>query len=152
VSLFTGHGSKKLSGRQEAGITFLSDKNNPSDHNSTFIGVALDSSRVETIGWFRYRVGNGKSGYQTDVDIPDTDIPFDITEGEYEIIVDHDVQKKLITKIIVNGEEISSHFNTTELSQRERRGLFGLRSMINNDNSGVNLKQYYWFYSVEQIN
>lgn len=152
VSLFSGHGSKKLLGKQEAGILILADEDNPTGFNSTFIGVALDSGRKETIGWLRYRVGNGISGYQTDVDIPDTELPFKITEGEYEIIVDHDLQRKLITNIRINGEEMSGYFDAKELSQRARRGLLGLRSMIENDNSGVNPKQYYWYFSVERIN
>ena len=93
VSLFTGEGSRVRSGTQEAGIVLLAGPSEASEFNSTFVGVRFDSSRSETMGWLVYRVGNGRDGYGTQIELADTTLPFKIIEGEYEIIVDHDLAK-----------------------------------------------------------
>ncbi len=96
VSLFTGEGSQVRSGTQEAGIVLLADPSEPSEFNSTFIGVRFDSSRSETMGWLVYRVGNGRDGFRTQTEVADTALPFKIIEGEYEIIVEHDLAKNVV--------------------------------------------------------
>jgi len=151
VSLFTGEGSKIHSGFQEAGLLILGEATGPTDFNSTFIGIAFDRSRRETPGWVKYRVGNGRNGHKTNVEIPDTSLPFQVTEGEYEIIVDHNVTDNVLEKVRINGEDITESFSLDDRKQRLRRGLFGIRASIDPLGSGVTLQQFYWYYRVEAI-
>jgi hypothetical protein len=151
VSLFTGEGSKIGSGSQEAGLLVLGGSNGPTEFSSTFIGVAFDRSRTETSGWVRYRVGNGADGYRTNFEIPDTVLPFRVTEGEYEIVVDHNVKDNVLEKVRINGEDITGSFSLDDRKQRLRRGLFGIRASIDPLGSGVTLQQFYWYYRVEDI-
>jgi len=104
------------------------------------------------MGRMIYRVDDGKGGHRTNLEIPDTALPVSITEGEFEIIVEHDVTKNLIRNIKINGVNVTDHIKPLDLMQRNRQGFFGIRSMINNKKSGVRLKQFYWYYSVEKIN
>jgi hypothetical protein len=151
VSLFTGEGSKIHSGSQEAGLLILADAKEPTEFSSTFIGVAFDRSRTATPGWVRYRVGNGKSGYRTDFEIADSALPFKITEGEYEIIVDHDLRKNILQRIQLNGKDITGLFTRADREQRLARGLFGIRASMDSLGSGVQSRQFYWYYRVETI-
>jgi hypothetical protein len=151
VSLFTGEGSQVRSGTQEAGIVLLADPLEPSEFNSTFIGVRFDSSRSQTMGWLVYRVGNGRDGYRTQTEVADTALPFKITEGEYEIIVEHDLAKNSLTRVKINGVEVAGRWSFEDRRQEVSRGRFGVRSMIHNTNTRVNLQQFYWYYRVEQL-
>jgi hypothetical protein len=99
VSLFTGEGSKIHSGSQEAGLLILADAKNPTEFNSTFIGVAFDRNRTTGVGSVRYRVGNGQNAYKTSSELPDEALPFRVTEGEYLIVVDHDVKNDVLERI-----------------------------------------------------
>lgn len=152
ISLFMGEGSLKHSGSQEAGIILLADQSEPTEYNSTFVGVSFDSSRSDTMGWLIYRVGDGKDGYRTNLEVPDTVLPFKITEGEFEIIVDHDVGNNCLSQIKVNEVDVTDQLPLQVLRQRKQRGLFGIRSIINNTNPKVNLQQFYWSYRVENLN
>jgi len=151
VSLFTGEGSKIHSGFQEAGLIILGEPKGPTEFNSTFIGVAFDRSRTGTSGFVRYRVGNGQNGYKTDSEIPDTFLPLRVTEGEHEITVDHDVRNNLLTRIQINGADITGHVALSDRKQRIRRGLFGIRGLMDPLGSGVRLQQFYWYYRVEDL-
>lgn len=151
VSLFTGEGSKSRSGSQEAGLLILARATGAAEFSSTFIGLAFDRSRAETPGWVRYRVGNGRNGYRTNAEIPDTSLPFTISEGEHEIIVDHDVQTNFLQRIQVNGKDITRSFNPTDRRQVSARGLFGMRASMDSLGSGISLQQFYWYYRVEDI-
>jgi hypothetical protein len=151
VSLFTGEGSKIHNGFQEAGLLILGEATDPTDFNSTFIGVAFDRGRPETPGWVKYRVGNGRSGYRTNFEIPDTSLPFRITEGEYEIIADHDVRNNMLTRIEINGVDITGYVASSDRKQRISRGLFGIRTYMDPLGSAVRLQQFYWYYRVEDI-
>lgn len=151
VSLFTGEGSQKHSGKQEAGIIILVEPLEPNEFNATFVGISFDGDRSETMGSLQYRVGDGEKGYRINLEIPDTALPFKITEGEYEIIVEHDVAQNVITTIKINGVDITNLLDDEERKQRRAQGVYGIRSLINNCNSEVNLKQFYWFYRVEKI-
>ena len=151
VSLFTGAGSRKHSGVQEAGILMLAEPSEPTEFNSTFVGVIFDSSRSETMGWLIYRVGDGNEGYRTNLEVPDTFLPFKITEGEFEIIVVHDVNQNVLVSIKVNDVDVTSQWPLEVLKQRNHQGLYGFRSLINSSPS-VSLKQFYWFYRVEKMN
>lgn len=151
VSLFTGEGSQ-VTGAQEAGIVLLANVTENGKLDATFVGVALDSSRPETMGRMIYRVDDGRGGYMTNLEIPDTALPVSITEGEFEIIVEHDVPKNFIRNIKINGVNVTDHIKPLDLMQRNRQGYFGIQSMINNKNYGVRLKQFYWYYRVEKIN
>jgi hypothetical protein len=151
VSLFAGEGSQKHSGGQEAGIVMLADPAKPNEFNSTFVGVAVDSGRSETIGWLIYRVGNGNQEYRTNLEIPDTALPFKIREGEFEVIVEHDVTKNLLRQIRVNGVDVTEKYPLKDRTQRISQGLFGIRSAIDNTNPRASLKQFYWYYRVEAL-
>jgi hypothetical protein len=151
VSLFTGEGSKIHSGVQEAGLLILGETAGISEFNSSFIGVAFDKSRTDAPGRVRYRVGNGRDGYRTDSDIPDKVFPFEISEGEYEIIVEHNVTDNILSRLQINGVDITSYWSPHERRQRIPRGLFGIRASMDPLGSQVPLQQFYWFYRVEDI-
>jgi hypothetical protein len=151
VSLFTGEGSRIGSGIQEAGLLILGEPRGTNDFNSTFIGVAYDRSRGDSPGHVRYRVGDGQNGYRTNSDIPDTKLPFKITEGEYEITAEHDVARNLLSRVQINGIDVTSRWTPSDRKQRIPRGLFGIRAAMDPHGSGVRLQQFYWFYRVETI-
>ncbi len=151
VSLYTGAGSQLHSGIQEAGLLILGDLDQPTEFNSTFIGVAYDSSRRETPGWVRYRVGNGKEGYRTNSEIPDTLLPFKITEGEYQIIAEHDIGSSMLKQIRINGIDMTDKWPQADRRQPVSRGLYGLRALMDAHRSGVRLQQFYWYYRAEDV-
>jgi hypothetical protein len=98
-----------------------------------------------------YRVGNGRDGYRTNAEIPDTVLPFKITEGEFEIIVDHDVAANALKRVKINGIDVTDRWSLRDRMQRLSMGLFGIRSLINNTNPRVSLQQFYWYYRVEAL-
>jgi hypothetical protein len=151
VSVFTGEGSKIGSGAQEAGLLLLGDAEGAREFNSTFVGVAFDQNRSNAPGSVRYRVGNGRNGYQTNSEISDRSLPFRVTEGEYEIVVDHDVESNLLKRIQINGEDLTGLFSVSDREQRIARGLFGIRASMDPLGSGIRLQQFYWYYRVEDI-
>jgi hypothetical protein len=149
VSLFTGAGSRRRSGLQEAGLLILGGLDETTEFKATFIGVAYDKSRLATPGWVIYRVGNGRDGYRTNSEIPDTQLPFEITEGEYEVVAVHDVGSNMLTQIRINGVDITGYWPPSERQQRVPHGLFGIRALMDAHGSGVRLQQFYWYYRVE---
>jgi hypothetical protein len=151
VTLFTGEGSRTHSGAQEAGLLILAEPGSPTEFKSTFIGVVFDRRRRETSGWVKYRVGDGTTAHRTDVEIPDTTLPFRVTEGEYEITVDHDVERSVLSLIQINGADITGHVDSHGRKQRIDRGWFGLRTSMDPLDAGVELRQFYWYYRVERI-
>ena len=151
VSVFTGEGSRVRSGVQEAGIVMLVEPSAPNEFNATFVGVAFDDSRLETRGWLRYRVGDGQSRYRTALEVADTVLPFKITEGEYEIVVEHDVKNNILSRIQVNGVDVTDYWPLKERRQRISQGRYGIRSAMDSNGSGVILRQFYWSYRVEQV-
>jgi hypothetical protein len=151
VSLFTGEGSKIHSGTQEAGLLILADPAGVHEFSSTFIGIAYDSSKTDTPGRVKYRVGNDRDGYRTNSDIPDIVLPFEITEGEYEIIIEHDIGNNVLSQIHINGEDVTSFWALSDRQQRVSRGLFGIRTSIDPRGSKVQLQQFYWYYRVVDL-
>jgi hypothetical protein len=151
VSLFMGEGSHMRSGTQEAGIVLLADPSGASEFNSTFVGVRFDSSQSETMGSLIYTVGNGQDGYRSRIELADTNLPFKITEGEYEIIVEHDPAKNILKRVRINGIDVTDRLSPWDRIQRVSRGRFGIRSAIHNTNPRVNLQQFYWYYRVETV-
>jgi hypothetical protein len=151
VSLFTGEGSRIHSGIQEAGLLILGELSGITDFNSTFIGVAYDRSRTDAPGRVSYRVGNGRDGYRTDSDIPDQIFPFEISAGEYEIIVEHNIADNILSRVLINGVDITDSWPPAARRQRIPRGLFGIRASMDPFGSQVPLQQFYWFYRVEDI-
>jgi hypothetical protein len=151
VTLFTGEGSKIHSGSQEAGLLILGESNVPTDFNSTFLGIAFDPQAPKTFGNVSLRVGNGTDGFQTDLKISDMLLPFKITEGEYAISVDHDVESSVLRRIQINGFDITNIFPPASLQQRIARGAFGIRSALDPRRSGVDLQQFYWYFRVEAM-
>jgi hypothetical protein len=85
------------------------------------------------------------------VEIPDTKLPFKVTEGEYEIIAAHDLASNTLTQIRINGEDITGYVPHTDRQQRVAQGVFGLRILMDAHGSGVRLQQFYWYYRVEDI-
>ena len=151
VSLFTGEGSQIHSGAQEAGMMIMANPRGPTEFNSTFVGVGLDSSHPEALGRLIYRVGDGQAGYRTNLAIPDRALPFKITEGELEIILDHDVGAKVLRQIRVNGVDVTDQWALQDRRLPLQRGLFGIRSTFNSARSQVSLRQFYWYYRVEKL-
>jgi len=151
VSLFTGEGSRIHSGVQEAGLIILANPQGPTEFNSTFVGVGLDSRHPEAMGRLIYRVGDGKTGYRTNLTTLDTALPFKITAGEYEIILEHDIGENVLQRILVNGMDVTDQWAPQHRRQPLRQGLFGIRSMMNNLLSKVSLRQFYWYYRVEKL-
>ena len=151
VSLFTGEGSQKHSGVQEAGIVLLAEATGPSEFNSTFVGVRFDENRLRPKGSLIYSVGDGRKKYRNKTEVSDTVLPFRITEGEFEIVVEHDVAKNVLRRIQINGFDVTDRWSMQDRTQRISRGLFGLRSAIQNTNPWVHLQQFYWSYRVEAL-
>jgi len=151
VSLYTGEGSKIQSGFQEAGLLILGEPNAPTEFNSTFIGVAFDRNRAANPGSVRYRIGNGQNGYRTNSEVPDTLLPFRVTEGEHEIVVDHDLKTNVLQRIQIDGRDLTGMFSVGDRTQRVARGLFGIRASMDPLSSEVRLQQFYWYYRVEDI-
>ena len=98
-----------------------------------------------------YRVGNGKKGFRTRADIPDASLPLRIAEGEYEIVVEHDVSRNILRRIQINGIDLTNRWSAAERTPRMAHGRFGLRSAITNDSRRADVRQYYWFYRVERL-
>lgn len=151
VSLFTGEGSQRYPGTQESGIILLAEPSKPTDFCSTFIGIALDNERSGTMGRLVYRVGDGSGGYRTAQEVPDTVLPFRIAEGEFEIVVEHDVAENILRHIRINGVDVTRHWSPESRKQRISQGLFGIRSVINNKTPGTSLRQFFWYYRVEKV-
>jgi hypothetical protein len=151
ISLFTGEGSKIHNGFQETGLLIIGEPTGPTEFNSTFVGIAFDRNRAVTSGSVRYRVGDGRNGYKTNTEIPDTSLPFKVTEGEHEIVVDHDVKNNVLKRIVINGQDLTGRFSISDRKQRIARGLFGIRASVDPLHSGVRLQQFYWYYRVEDI-
>jgi hypothetical protein len=151
VSLSTGAGTKTGSGFQEAGLLILGDPRGVTEYNSTFIGIRFDRNSPGTPGSVRYRIGNGQNGYRTNSEIPDSSLSFRVTEGEYEIVVDHDVKNNLLKRIQINGQDLTGAFSVSDRKPGKLRGVFGIRSSMDPLDSGVTLQQFYWYYRVEDV-
>jgi hypothetical protein len=151
VSLFTGEGSLRHIGAQEAGVLLLADPSTPSVENATFVGIAFDSRRTETKGWLRYRVGNGPGNYRTDREIPDTVLPIKVTEEEHEIGVVHDTTRNILSQILVNGTDVTHHWSIQDRAQQRSSGLFGIRSALSRTTPHAVPRQFYWYFQVERM-
>jgi hypothetical protein len=149
VSIFTGTGSERMSGHQEAGILLLAAPEPRTEFNSTFFGVSYKHERSGQIGSLIYRVGDGKDGHVVDVEIPDSSLPFTISEGEYEIVVEYDLDRKTIAAIRVNGVDVTDRLPAASLTQTVENGMFGIRSLIRGNDPDLNLQQFYWYYQVD---
>jgi hypothetical protein len=151
VSLFMGEGSKSHQGSQEAGLLLLGDPRHPSGVSATFVGITLDGEAAGFGGSVTYRVGNGKSGYRTDVGIPAASLPFPLIEGEYEIVVEHDADAGALISVRINGVEISGQCPAGSLVQERSTGLFGMGGVMLPGRSGVALRQHFWYYRVDSL-
>ena len=103
------------------------------------------------MGRLIYRVGDGEAGYRNNLTIPDTELPFKITAGEFEIVLEHDVAANVLRQIRVNGVDVTDQWTLEDRRQPLRQGQFGIRSMLNSTLSRVNLRQFYWYYRVEKL-
>jgi len=151
VSLFTGEGSHIHRGSQEAGLLILADPAEPSDASSVFVGIAFEAGHPETPGWMKLRVGDGMDGFRTQLDIPDTLLPFRVTAGEYEIIIEHALEENRLTRVCVNGTDVTDLIPPARRTPPRAQGAFGIRARMDAQDSGVRLQQFYWYYRVEEI-
>lgn len=151
VSLFTGEGSRQGSGAQEAGLIILADPEALSARRATFIGVGYERKNGEPRGWLAYRVGHGEAGYRTDIKIPERELPFELGAGEFEIRVEHDTREGLITRIAVNGHDVTKHIPREKRRPPVSRGLFGLGGTIRSPDATLRPSQTYWYYKLEVL-
>jgi hypothetical protein len=151
VSLCMGEGRKPHRGSQEAGLLLLGDPRHPSEVSGTFVGILLDGDATGSGGSVTYRVGNGNGGYRTDVGIPETSLPFPLSEGEHEIVVEHDADAGALTSVRVNDVEIGGQLPPGSLVQERSAGLFGVGGAMVPGRSGVALRQHFWYYKVESL-
>ena len=151
VSLFTGEGSKIHSGFQEAGLLILGETTDTIDFNSTFVGIAFEPESLGNSGVGEISRRQRHKRIPNQLEIPDTLLPFHVTEGEHEIIAEHDVRNNTLGRIQINGVDITGHVPLPDRLQRIHRGLFGIRGFMDPLGSGVSLQQFYWYYRVEDI-
>ena len=90
-------------------------------------------------------------GYRSVTNIGDEALPFPITEGEHEVVVDHDVKNNVLKRIQIDGHDLTPVFSVSDRNQRVVRGRFGIRAFMDSLGSGVRLQQFYWYYRVEDI-
>jgi hypothetical protein len=138
-----------MSGQQEAGILLGAAPEPTTEFNSTFFGVGYSHERSGQVGFLIYRVGDGKDGHIVDLEIPDSSLPFTISECKYEIIVEYDRDRKLIAAIEVNGVDVTDRLPAAHLTQKAENGMFGIRSLIRGNAPDLNLQQFYWYYQVD---
>jgi hypothetical protein len=146
VSVFTGEGSRAGSGHQEAGLVLLGDSDTLTDSRLTFVGVTVGGPDG---GGFTVRAGGGERGPHADLTVRPPLLPFRVAAGDHEIVVDHDIDQRLITRIAVNGLDVTSLVPAPVRRSRLGRGRFGLRARLDPGRSGVALGQYYSFLHVE---
>jgi hypothetical protein len=138
VSVFTGEGTRAGSGRQEAGVLLLADPDRVGAATATFVGVVVGS-----MGGLIVRAGS--------VEAMKTQLPLDLGAGEYEIVVEHDVDRNLLSRIVVNGLDLTNLIAQEVRRPSRDRGRFGVRAVMDPAGSGVALAQSYWFYRVDRM-
>jgi hypothetical protein len=146
VSLATGEGSAAGRGVHEAGLLLLGDPAAPGDTRSTFVGVTLAGAQG---GGLTVRVGNRAGGHQADVTIGPPRLPIDPVAGEYELVVEHDVADRVLSRIAVNGVDATSLVPLDARRQPVDRGVFGIRAVLDPGPASLVLQQSYWAYQVE---
>jgi hypothetical protein len=146
VSLATGEGGQVGHGVHEAGLLLLGDPTGPGDTRSTFVGVRLAGPDG---GGVIVRVGDRRDGYQADQIVSPPRLPFEVTAGEHEIVVDHDVAGERLDRIAVDGVDVTRLVGPGALRQPVGRGVFGIRALMDPGASGVTLTQSYWVFRVE---
>jgi hypothetical protein len=141
VSLLNGEGSRSNSGRHEAGIVLLANPAEPADGTATFVGVVVGP------GGGGLRVGPlaGPVG-----GMPPGPL-LELGAGEFEIIVEHDVGRNVLTRIEVNGRDLTSHVRSDARRPGRPLGLFGIRGSIDPADPVARLAQSYWFFRVDRV-
>jgi hypothetical protein len=147
VAVSNGEGSAAGSGIQEAGLLFAVDPERPSEATSTFVGVRFGQERAGLI----IRVGDGQRGYRTDFTVPAETFPFALVAGEYELAVDHDFDQRTLTRIALNGVDLTAAVPLQHRQPLLARGLVGIRAAFDPRRSGVPLSQFYWEYRLESL-
>jgi hypothetical protein len=145
VSVFTGEGSRAPSGVQEAGVLLLGEPGAPADTRATFVGVTVAAGG----GGLTVRVGDGAGGYRADVTVGARHLPFEVGAGEYQLDVEHDVARRMLSRIAVNDVDVTSLVPVEARRQRLDRGVFGIRAAMDPGASAVVLRQSYWVYRVD---
>lgn len=147
VSLHTGEGSRSNSGLQEAGLLLLADPEARSDSRLTFVGLTV--GHAPSTSGLMVRVAGGTPGSPGEVIIRPPQLPLQVTGGEHEIVVDHDVHRRVISRIAVDEVDVTHLVPAAARRQRLDRGLFGIRTVMDPGASGVSLRQFYWYLRVE---
>jgi hypothetical protein len=142
VSVLNGEGSRSGGGRHEAGLLLLANPAEPSDGTATFVGVAVGPDG----GSLRVGPLDGRFGAMP------LGPTLEFGAGEHEIVVEHDVSRNLLTRIVVDGQDVTRHVAPDALQPRRPRGLFGVRGKIDPTDSGATtMAQSYWFFRVDQL-
>jgi hypothetical protein len=76
-------------------------------------------------------------------------LPLPFGAGEYELVVDHDVDGGTLTRIALNGVDVTGLVPADVRRRPVTRGRFGLRSAMDPGPSGAVLRQCYWALTVE---
>lgn len=141
VSLATGEGSRSRGGVHEAGLLLLGDPIALGDTHTTFVGLTVAERQG---GGLTVRVGDRAGGYQTDLTIRPPRLPVEPVAGEHELVVEHDVARRMLTRIAVNGFEVTSLVPPEARRQPVDRGVFGIRATMDGGSA-----QFYWLYRVD---
>jgi hypothetical protein len=148
VSLAGGEGSQSGQGVHEAGLILLAEPAASGDVRATFVGVSVAAGGR---GGLTLRVGDRAAGYAADVRVAHPLVPFEVGAGEYELVVEHDVAGRRLTRIAVNGADVTTLVSPEALRQTVDRGLFGIRASMDPGPAAVALRQSYWLYEVECV-
>ena len=146
VSLASGDGGRSRRGVHEAGLLLLGDPAALADTHATFVGLKVAKGQP---GGLTVRVGDRAGGYRADVTIPAPRVPFEAVPGEYELVVEHDVDGRVLSRITVNGLNVTTLVPLEARRQPFDRGLFGLRAAMDPRPEPVIMQQSYWLFRVE---
>ncbi len=150
VSLFMGEGSDADRGLHEAGLLLLADPRRPDELASTFVGVRVEGTGAGAArGGLAVRVGDG-GRHQAEATVEASRLPFRLGAGEYELIVEHDVRRGLLSRLVVNGADVTALVPPAARRQPRAAGLFGIRATMDGRAARAALQQFYWSYRVER--
>jgi hypothetical protein len=146
VSLATGEGGGAADGVHEGGLLLLGDPVAPDDWRATFVGMTLGGDGRSGL---TVRVGDRSGGYLAAVTIGPPRLSLEVAAGEYEIVVEHDVTSRVLSRIAVNGIDVTTLVPSDARRQPVDRGTFGIRAVLDPGGGPEGWRQSYWAYRVE---